>query len=300
MKALVISGGGSKGAFGGGIAEYLVNEQKKEYDLFIGSSTGSLLVPLTSIGEIDRLKNVFTGITQRDIFNVNPFLISNLNGKHKISINHAGTMRMFIKGKKTFGESRNLRKLIRKTVTEKDFEKIIAAKTKVMVCVSNISRNTVEYFSAHDCSYNDFCDWMWASSNVVPFMSVLVKNGCEYADGGLGNRVPIREAINQGATEVDAIILSTKDSATEPVLSNNAFDLTFKVFNFMLGQIGKGDILIGRHEGTARKVKINFYFTPRVLTDHSLIFDHVEMKKWWQEGVEYARNNDPEIHSIIA
>ncbi|MBK5284605.1 MAG: patatin-like phospholipase family protein [Bacteroidia bacterium] len=300
MKALVISGGGSKGAFGGGIAEYLIKEQKKHYDLFIGSSAGSLIIPLASIGETERLKNIFTGITQRKIFNVNPFLISNINGVHKISINHAGTMRMFIGGKKTFGESHSLRKLIRKTVTESDFEKILSAKTKVMVCVSNISRNTVEYFSAHDCSYNDFCDWMWASSNMVPFMSVLTKNGCEYADGGLGNRVPIREAIQQGATEVDAIILSPKDSVTKPVLSSNAFDLTFKVFNFMLGQISKGDILIGRHEGTVRNVKINFYFTPRVLTEHSLVFNKVEMTKWWQEGLEYARNNNPEIHNISA
>jgi predicted patatin/cPLA2 family phospholipase len=28
MKALVISGGGSKGAFAGGVAEFLINEKK--------------------------------------------------------------------------------------------------------------------------------------------------------------------------------------------------------------------------------------------------------------------------------
>jgi len=43
MKALVVSGGGSKGAFGGGVAQYLIEEEKKEYDLLIGTSTGSLL-----------------------------------------------------------------------------------------------------------------------------------------------------------------------------------------------------------------------------------------------------------------
>ena len=40
MRALVISGGGSKGAFAGGVAQYLLEEKKKEYDLFIGTSTG--------------------------------------------------------------------------------------------------------------------------------------------------------------------------------------------------------------------------------------------------------------------
>ena len=30
-KALVISGGGSKGAFAGGVAQYLVNDKQKKY-----------------------------------------------------------------------------------------------------------------------------------------------------------------------------------------------------------------------------------------------------------------------------
>ena len=45
MRALVISGGGSKGAFAGGVAQYLMQENGCEYDILIGSSTGSLLIP---------------------------------------------------------------------------------------------------------------------------------------------------------------------------------------------------------------------------------------------------------------
>ena len=44
MRALVISGGGSKGAFAGGVAQYLIEQDKgREYDMFLGTSTGSLL-----------------------------------------------------------------------------------------------------------------------------------------------------------------------------------------------------------------------------------------------------------------
>jgi predicted patatin/cPLA2 family phospholipase len=42
MRALVISGGGSKGAFAGGIAQYLLEEEKQSYDLFLGTSTWKL------------------------------------------------------------------------------------------------------------------------------------------------------------------------------------------------------------------------------------------------------------------
>jgi len=45
VRALVISGGGSKGAFAGGVAQYLMEGRGRDYDMFLGTSTGSLLVP---------------------------------------------------------------------------------------------------------------------------------------------------------------------------------------------------------------------------------------------------------------
>ena len=52
MRALVISGGGSKGAFAGGVAQYLLEEKKLAYDLFLGTSTGSLLISHLALREI--------------------------------------------------------------------------------------------------------------------------------------------------------------------------------------------------------------------------------------------------------
>jgi predicted acylesterase/phospholipase RssA len=46
IKALVISGGGAKGAWAGGFVEYLARKAGMSWDVLIGSSTGSLLVPL--------------------------------------------------------------------------------------------------------------------------------------------------------------------------------------------------------------------------------------------------------------
>src|SRR6185369_15651355 len=104
MKALVISGGGSKGAFAGGLADYLISVCKNDYKIFIGSSTGSLLLPLLSIGEIAKLKTVFTTVTQDDIFNNCPFVLKKTGGVYKTKINHLGILQMFLEGKKSFGE----------------------------------------------------------------------------------------------------------------------------------------------------------------------------------------------------
>lgn len=58
MKALVVSGGGSKGAFSGGIAEYHIDQCCLQYDLFVGCSTGSFLLTHPAIGKIYKIKNV--------------------------------------------------------------------------------------------------------------------------------------------------------------------------------------------------------------------------------------------------
>ena len=64
-KALVISGGGSKGAFAGGVAEYLLTEQQKEYDILIGISTGSLLVSHLALQKLEALKELYTNVNQQ-------------------------------------------------------------------------------------------------------------------------------------------------------------------------------------------------------------------------------------------
>ena len=74
MRALVISGGGSKGAFAGGVAQYLIEERGKHYDMFLGTSTGSLLVSHLALNKIDKLYDIYTNVQQHDIFSVSPFV----------------------------------------------------------------------------------------------------------------------------------------------------------------------------------------------------------------------------------
>ena len=116
MRALIISGGGSKGAFAGGVAQYLIENQKLEFDMFIGTSTGSLLVSHLALKKVKEIKEIYTSVTQEDIFNVCPFNIKKKNGIETISINHFNVLRNILSGRKTFGESHNLQKLIKKHV----------------------------------------------------------------------------------------------------------------------------------------------------------------------------------------
>jgi len=289
MRALVISGGASKGAFAGGIAEFLINDLGRHYDIYCGTSTGSLLIPLLAAGQIERVKQVYCTVTQRDIFDVCPFVIRKTDSGYRTGFNHLAIVLQFLKGRKTLGESRNLRNLIRKTLTPEIFKTIKTGPAQVIATVSNLTNGIVEYKYARDCNYDEFCDWIWMSSNMVPFMSLVKKDGYEYADGGFGNLIPVQEPINIGATELDVIILNPRHITEPTPPSATAFHLMIKEFHFMLNQIGQNDISNAMLESRYSHVKINLIHTPRQLTDNSVVFDPQQMRGWWQEGYDYAR-----------
>ncbi|WP_412984569.1 patatin-like phospholipase family protein [Pontimicrobium sp. IMCC45349] len=290
MKALVISGGGSKGAFAGGVAQYLMEEQNKSYDLFLGTSTGSLLIPHLATGNVSKVYDIFTSVTQRDIFSVNPFVQRKKGDREYVSINFINSLWQFIKLKRTFGESKALRKNIKKKFTIEEFDKIRRTREDVVVTVSNLSKNRVEYKSVKDCTYEEFCNWIWISCNYIPFMSLATVNGYEYADGGLGCVIPIREAIKRGATEVDAVVLESENMERQKVLGKNPFSLMMSLFSHLLDQVEKSDIEIGKLAAKHNNVKLNLYYTPTSLTENSLIFSKRLMVKWWQEGFDYAKS----------
>ncbi|HMQ60330.1 MAG TPA: patatin-like phospholipase family protein [Flavilitoribacter sp.] len=300
MKGLVISGGGSKGAFAGGIAEHLIRDCGTDYGVLVGTSTGSLLVPLLALGEVERLKKVYTAVRQSDVFNINPFIIRKKeNGQYLTKINHFNTLRMFLKGRKTFGESRHLRRMIRESYFPEDHQRLKDSGKKVAVTVSNFTLNRVEYKMADECSYEDFCDWMWLSCNLVPFMSLAEKDKFEYGDGGFGALIPIQQSINMGAKEIDVIILQAKQKIILTPPSRNAFMLLLKALDFMMNQIGQDDVTIGNLACQVHDVSIFTYYTPRVLTDNSFIFDPEQMFGWWEEGYAMARDYSPDCHRIL-
>ena len=289
MRALVISGGGSKGSFAGGVAQYLMERENRQYDMFLGTSTGSLLVPHLAVNDIPKLYNIFTNVQQQDIFSISPFVQRKKGDREFVSIDFVNSLWQFIKMKRTFGESKALKRNIRRNFTYEEFQKIKDTKHDVVVTVSNLSMNRVEYKSINDCSYEEFCNWIWISCNYIPFMSLAKVDGYEYADGGLGCVVPIREAILRGATEVDAIVLEAENMGKQRVLGKNPFSLMMNLFGHLLDQVERNDIVIGELAAKNNNVKLNLYYTPVSLTENSLIFSKRLMEKWWQQGYDYAQ-----------
>lgn len=159
--------------------------------------------------------------------------------------------------------------------------------------VSNISTGELEKKRLKDYTYEQFCDWLWASTCAPPFMSVPEINGCHYTDGGVLSQVPIKEAILDKCDEIDVIVLDNQKSDWAIEHIRNAAHYQIKLLMLMMFRIKDYQIDIGylTHHAT-KKIRINFHYTTRRLTNNSLIFDSEQMTDWWKEGYLYAENNE--------
>lgn len=319
MRALVISGGGSKGSFAGGIVDYLVNIEKNEYDLYVASSTGSLVQLLTATGNIEKLKEGYTSVTNEKIWTVNPFKITqNTNGKVKMELNWFNVIKNIlpkfklnskktfpfveltkIPGKISFGDASKLLDLIKSFMSRKEYLRVKEELQKeLVVCVVNATTKQVEYKSSMNWGYDDFCEWTHASCSAYPFMSPVLKNDYQYVDGAILEAIPIQEAVNRGATEIDVIILKEEKPKLEIEYMRNLVHGLITQIDMMYEELTKDDIQVGKLKAKDEEIILNLYYTPRRLTNNSLVFDKEVMSKWWDEGYEYAKNKSHKSYQM--
>jgi len=201
MKALVISGGGSKGAFAVGVLTKLISEGEIKYDIIGGTSTGALMSTLAYFGKIRELKEVYTTISTDKLLTQN-------------SIRQAFECGAFM-------DTARLEELVNKKVTKEMFEKIKSAKLVYFATVC-LETGEVVYFHLNDMKsdgdykvfkifrHEEYIKAIMASSNqpiLMPYVRILDKH---YVDGGVRENIPIRGALYNGATEIDVISMTPK------------------------------------------------------------------------------------------
>jgi len=292
-RALVISGGGAKGAWGGGALQYMVEELGYDWDSYFGSSTGSLLITLTSLHEMKKLKESYTNATTENIFSVNPF-----TKKGKLSIWNA--IWRFLNKKTSLGESGKLRQLLYDMFSSVDYQTTKKANKKLHCCITNYHKGQVEFHDNFNETYEDYIDYTLASTSVPLAMDFVRKYGELYLDGGVMEHVPLQKAIDDGADEVDVIILRPEFYKEDKWNPDNMFDVMLRTIDLMQREISMSDVLIGQLKSDLKEVKINFYYTPTLLVqNYGLVFDKEEMTKWWNDGYDYIKNNGCQKSFIV-
>jgi predicted patatin/cPLA2 family phospholipase len=222
-RLLVVSGGGARGAWGVGVLSELIKRQGG-YTAVFGTSTGSLMAPLILLRDMDTLATAYTQVTQSSIFNKSPFSVKYdaATGTVSTGFNLRAILR-FIFGKKTFGESKNLLKLIHVFLTRVRYDSLIQSyqdsQMVMAVAVTNTRTGLLQMiydstFNHTDTAYENLCRWIWASANEPLYMSYVPMGNASYVDGGVREVIPIQEgllyAINHDINEIDVVINNAK------------------------------------------------------------------------------------------
>lgn len=198
-RALVLSGGGAKGAFTVGALKYLMVEMGMHFDIVIGTSTGALMAPLVAIQDIANLIHFYENVEQQDILVDRPDLLAFLFSD---ALNDSGPLERLIQ--RFFGD-------------EDRYQRLLQSQTEVFVTVVNMQTGKVEYGNPHQDPKPVFLKKILASAS-VPVMMPPVKIGeSQYVDGGVKEIAPLSKAIDEGATHILSIILSPHACHRKPV-----------------------------------------------------------------------------------
>lgn len=218
-RLLVVSGGGSRGAWGVGFAQYLHDTRGYKHRMVVGTSTGALMAPMVVLERYDRLATEYTTVNQRSIFNKNPF-------KKDGGVRGFYAFRRL--GKRTLGESENLRKRICNLLVDSTYQRLLAdTSVNFAVAVANHRTHEVKYRFlknrhqleegvglANDVMPRDsLVNWIWASANEPVFMSLYSTPNANgqtdyWVDGGLRENVPVMKGLllaSDPASDFDAV-----------------------------------------------------------------------------------------------
>lgn len=317
IRALCLSGGGTKGAYAGGMLQYMKQEMRKDYDMYLGTSTGSLLQTLTSIDDFEGLKEGYTSMNINDIYGISPFKkVKDPNKSSQVGLNIWSVIKMhFFKKEPTFGDNTKFIEVIKRFFPYDKYCEAYDKGVNLTAVVTNLSKVRTEYYSIQQLgrskqAYESFVDWTWISTCATPFTSVARRVVSEeglifhkgkddvmysdyYGDGGFTEHMPISKAIEDGATEIDAISTTTIDYSgdLEPEFGANPLTLLGRLFDISMREAMERDIDRALNMAKEKSVILNIYHFPRKITDNSMYFDKKQMTGWWDEGYEHMKEH---------
>lgn len=196
MKAIVLSGGGSKGSYQIGAWKAL-RELKIDYDIVTGTSVGSINGALMVQNNYKETVKLWKQINMQMLFGddvENP-----KNSKELVKIYGSN----FVKNGGMDVEK--LQNLINNTVDEKKF---FESKINYGLVTANLSERKVVQLKKDQIPKGKLCDYIMASASCYPAFKLKNIDGNKYIDGGMFDNLPINLAIDLGATEIIAIDLS--------------------------------------------------------------------------------------------
>jgi len=291
-RALVLSGGGSKGAFQVGVLNHLIEDVGLEYDIVTGVSVGALNAAIMSQFDVGRSREALECLES--------IWSERIRGNHSVyRKRHLGWLRVF--WAPSYFDSSPLHELVYDCVDGPSH-----LRSTRLVRVAAVSLDDGELtFVGNDAP--DFREWVIASAAFPIFLNPVEINGHRWVDGGIRSVTPLGEAIRLGADEIDIIMCSDPRvvrpwSAPPPSRKNpftrGAFPATLlRVLDIYSDQIMDADISVACAKNQLsqlnpkyKHVKMNIIAPSTKLTSNVLSFNHEDIMRMMKLGYDAARS----------
>jgi NTE family protein len=224
MKSLVLSGGGSFGAFEAGVLYSIFNKIKfdKIYGTSVGALNSILMAQAYLDGKPDILKETWTNIINKnnDVYNKSILKI--------------------ILGRPPYNYS-PLRKFFKKNI---DIKSILKMDKKINLTACDlISGLPITFSNQNGLTENQFIDAAIGSASVPPLFPPVKLKKFILVDGGIRDNVPLVNVIDNKEKDSVLVIMCRDEMMEERTDNyNGILNIGERVIDIMMNEITKNDI----------------------------------------------------------
>ena len=240
--ALVVSGGGSKGAFAVGAIRHLVTDLGLSFDIVCGTSTGALMAPFVVTGEIDELVRLYTTMETEDIVVRRP--LSSILTTDSIF------------------DVQPLANQVTSVITPDRATAVLQSQKRMFLTTVCLQTGRITYFQSGPAAQAPTgCDMesirtrarliraMMASADMPALMPPIEMSdnsapARQYVDGGARERAPLEVALRNGATEIYAIVLAPKQAAPQETRFQSVPGILMRTIGMFTDDVLLHDLLV--------------------------------------------------------
>jgi predicted acylesterase/phospholipase RssA len=249
VNALVVSGGGSLGAFAVGAIDHMIGDLGLEFDIVAGTSTGALIAPLVAAGgdEWRDLKRIFTSVDTGDI------LIRRRESR--------------ILGSTSVYSTQPLARLIAQNLTAARADRILRSTITMLVTTVSLQSGRIVYFytGPRPARSSGVSETVRANNREEIALAILASasqpvlmppvhipaptgEGDQYVDGGVKEYAPIDVTIDNGATHIYAVVLTPPPEQRAAILTrfDRLIPIAERTLDLLTNEIKDNDLRMAR------------------------------------------------------
>lgn len=223
--AIVLSGGGAKGAFQVGVLDALIQDKKVDFNISVGTSTGAIQAAAVAQDDIPRLIQFWTSIQKPD----------------DIYRKRTGKLLSILTGAPALYTAEPLKALLAQSIDE---HKIKTSGKRLRIGIVNLTNGE---FKVVGENASNLADWVYASC-AMPFVFPpqdsrdALGNEEQWVDGGVRDVTPLDAALNERPRAVLVVRASAPAAPKAPKKYGNLVSIGLRAVDILQNEVSTNDL----------------------------------------------------------